>query len=271
MIDSSDPSHAQLIGEGIMKKKPTRSVFVVSMLFMLISTLIAACGPRTWDYVALGDSWPAGYGLEKSYVDYYAEFIEQDLGVEVVVQNFSKTGQSASVLHYQLLNNQELREAIQEAEVITIFTGWNDLYSKLDVFRSGECGGEDNLDCIRNEVAALNADIEAILDEILSLTSLQDTLIRIAEPPIPWMNSWLYNDWFDILRGPCYEDWVEHLIEAAEERGITVVFTYHVLNGPNGDQPMDETLTHSDGMHPNAEGHQLLARLHREAGYEFAP
>jgi len=227
---------------------------------------------NTWDYVALGDSYPAGFGVEKSYVDYYAEFIEQDLGVQVEIHNFSVSGQSATTLLYKLRKDDELREAIKEAEVITIYTGWNDLFSELDQYGKGICGGEDNLDCIREEVAGLKTDIDAILDEILSLTSTQDTLIRIADTDIPVANSWIYKGWFDILKGPAYDDWREHLIRAAEQRGITVIYSYHALNGPNGDQPVDDSLTREgDVIHLNEEGHKLIAKLHREAGYEFVP
>ena len=254
-----------------MKNRQLLMVIAFCGLSVLVSALTAGCGPKTWDYVALGDSWPAGYGVEKSYVDYYAEFIEQDLGVQVEVHNFSVSGQSATLLLGQLRNNVEIREAIQAAEVITIYTGWNDLFRQLELYRREECGGEDNLDCIRERVVTLNANIDGILDEILSLTSTQDTLIRIAENGIPLMNSWLDKGWFEILRGPCYEDWSEHLIAAAEARGITVVYTYHVLNGPDGDQPMDESIMQSDAIHPNDEGHKLLARLHRDVGYEYGP
>ncbi len=254
-----------------MKNKQLLMVIGLCGLTVMVSALTAGCGPKTWDYVALGDSYPSGHGVEKSYVDYYAEFIEQDLEVQVEVHNFSRSSQSATLLLDQLRNKPEIREAIREAEVITIYTGWNDLFRQLEFYKREECGGEDNLDCIREEVVALNADLEAILDEILSLTSAQDTLIRIAESNIPVMNSWLYKGWFEILRGPCYEDWRVPLIEAAEARGITVVYTYHVLNGPDGDLPMDESITQSDGIHPNEEGHKLIARLHREVGYEYGP
>ena len=70
------------------------------------------------------------FGVEKSYVDYYAEFIEQDLGVEVEVHNFSREWSDRNNLtRYKLRKNQELREAIKEAEVITIYTGLNDIWT----------------------------------------------------------------------------------------------------------------------------------------------
>ena len=254
-----------------MRHKHSRILLPMLVLSALPGTLVAGCADRTWDYVALGDSTPARYGVSHSYVDYYAEFIEEDLGVQVEVHNYSRSGQTTSSLLGQLRDREELREAIQEAEVITIWAGWNDLSTPLDKYRSELCGGKDNLDCIREAVAELNANVDAILDEILSLTSPRDALIRIADVGIPFVKTWTYNGWFDALQGPCYEVWRDHLIEAAEERGITVVYTYHVLNGPNGDRAVDEGITQNDGVHFNEEGHRLIARLHREAGYAHAP
>jgi lysophospholipase L1-like esterase len=237
------------------------------MLLLSLAVAGAACTDRTWDYVALGDSTPAGYGVGESYVHFYAQAIEEDLDVRVEVHNFSRSGQTTSSLLSQLEANEELREAIRRAEVITIWTGWNDLGEPLGRYRANECGGEDNLDCIQEVVAELNAHIDAILDEILSLSDPQDALIRIADVGIPFVNTWTYNGWFDTLKGPCYEAWRDHLIEAAEARGITMVYTYYALNGPGGDRPVDPSLTQSDGVHFNEEGHRLIASLHREAGY----
>ena len=61
-------------------------------------TLIAKRGDTSWDYVALGDSTPTGYGLLESYVEYYAAFIEEDLGVKVEIHNFAQDGQSTRIL-----------------------------------------------------------------------------------------------------------------------------------------------------------------------------
>ena len=72
----------------------------------------------------------------------------QNLRGQVEVRNFSQSGQSASLLLYFLREKQELREAIQKAEVITIYTGWNDLFEPRDRYCNEILGGEDNLDCI---------------------------------------------------------------------------------------------------------------------------
>jgi lysophospholipase L1-like esterase len=240
---------------------------ILTLAILLMGTLAAGCTDRICDYVALGSSIPAGWGVDKSYVDYYAELIEQDLGVQVELHNFSRSGRSTTVLLDRLRKSEELRDAIREAEVVTIWTGWNDLWKELELYGREECGGEDNLDCIREETANLKTDFDAIFDEILSLTSVQDTHVLVAETSIPVVKSWKYKGWFDTLQEPCYEEWRAHMVESAEARSITVAYTYHALNGPGGDEPVDGRLLQSDGIHFTEEGHRLVAELHRAAGY----
>jgi hypothetical protein len=233
-------------------------------------TLIARRGDTSWDYVALGDSTPAGDGVLESYVDYYAAFIEEDLGVKVQIHNFAQNGQSTRVLLGHLGGSEKLREAIRGAEVITVWIGWSDLRRPVELHRSGTCGGTDNLDCIREAVEGLNSNFDAILDEILSLSSPTDTLIRIADVGNHLVGVWKEQGRFDDLKGPCFGAWRDHIVESAEQRGVTVVYTYHVLNGSNGDESWTEKgLSQADGTHFNKEGHRLLARLHREIGYSY--
>jgi hypothetical protein len=65
------------------------------------STLIAERGETSWDLVALGDSTPAGYGvgLDRSYVQIYAEYLKEDLGVTVDVHNYA-TGSPRTVANW---------------------------------------------------------------------------------------------------------------------------------------------------------------------------
>ena len=119
-----------------------------------------------WDYVALGNSIPAGYGVNRqSYVTYYAEFIEDDMGVQVVVHNYSIPGQTTKQLLRSLQNDQQLRDAIKEAEVITIWTGWNDICPLIGSSRfgmNGLCGKWDDLDfgCVREGVRRIKTDFK---------------------------------------------------------------------------------------------------------------
>ena len=229
------------------------------------SVLTPTPSTLTYDYVALGDSTPAGFDVDTAYVDYYAEYIESDLGVPVNVLNWARSGQTAHSLLYALQDISDLRDDISEAEIITIWTGWNDLQGLVGQYRSGDCGGLDNLNCIREKVDRLNADIDAIIGEILTLRSLDNTLILIANVGNPFVESWEAVGILDELREPLVEVWVHHIEQAATDYGIVFVDSYSVLNGPNGDEAVPDEL--SIGVHFSERGHRLLADLHRAAGY----
>ena len=86
-------------------------------------------GPSGWTCVALGDSWtqsPCG----KSYVAYYADHIEADLGVKVRALNEGKGGSvtgmfSSDELLSALRSDQQLRNEISGAKVVTFLIGGN--------------------------------------------------------------------------------------------------------------------------------------------------
>jgi lysophospholipase L1-like esterase len=220
----------------------------------------------SWLYVALGDSLPAGYGAGSSYVDYYAEYIEADLGVKVTAHNWAEGGETTGSLLGKIRQNQGLREDIRKAQVITIWIGGNDIFWE-DCIK----GDAVDMECIRTPVTRLEQNIDAILAQILSLTSTTRTLILIANIAIP---NHVFDDWqtrglFDELKGPAFEDWSNYMVQAATNQNISVVDSYRALNGPNGDQKLSEEYMQADGIHPNEIGHRFLADLHRQVGYEF--
>ncbi|MCP4605309.1 MAG: hypothetical protein GY847_33120 [Proteobacteria bacterium] len=229
--------------------------------------------PALWDYVALGDSIPAGYGVGKSYVTYYAEYIEADLGVTVTVHNWAVSGQTTRKLLMDVQNNQELWDAISEAEVITIWTGWNDVTPLIGLERynvESKCGDGENLDmdCVREGVEALEADIDALLTEILSLQSVDDALIRIADSCNHFVGEWKEAGVYQEFKGPVFEDWSNAIAQIASKHDVSIVHTYPALNGQNGDQEIAAEYLWLDGIHFSAEGHTLIANLHRDLGYE---
>jgi len=225
----------------------------------------------TWDYVALGDSTPTGYGVQKSYIDIYADYIEADLGVTVRVHNWARNGQSAAQLLAALQGDQALRDDIHEAEVITIWTGANDILPRVGIYPAGGiCGKWEELDmeCVREGVTTLKASIDAIIAEILSLRGPDETLILIADVGNPLASQWKELGLLDELKGPVMEDWINHIGQAAEKNNLYVVHTYRVINGPNGDnEGAPPEISQVDRLHFNEEGHRLLADLHREVGY----
>jgi lysophospholipase L1-like esterase len=206
----------------------------------------------------------------QSYAEIYAEYVEQDLGVAVRVHHWARNGQRASELLTALQEDQELRDDIREAEVITIWTGFNDVAPAIGVKPGGGvCGPwqELDLDCVGERVAGLNASIDAIIAELLDLCDPDETLILFADVGNPLAEQWREMGLLDELKGPVMEEWIGHIADACEETGISVVHTYRVLNGAEGGGGVGPELMQDDGLHLNSAGHGLLADLHRQVGY----
>ena len=240
------------------------------------ATLIAERGDTTWDLVALGDSTPTGYGVgaENSYVNLYASYISEDLKVDVVVHNWA-TNSTRTVLDWvEVIRTDEgLREDLRNAEVVTICLGWHDLIPNIGVFgKGGPCykRGEIDLDCFRSVTDPMEQGFDDLLSEITSLASPNETLILIADTGNPFVDAWIEYGTLDTLKGPAYEEWRNHLMEAAEKHGVHVVNTYHATNGSSGDQSLPSEYSQADGLHFSELGHKLLADLHREVGYKYS-
>jgi len=223
--------------------------------------------PRQINYVALGDSIPGcwGVGLD-CFPNYFADYLQQDLGGEVHLQNMAITGDRTAHLLDHLQNDAKFRQAVADSNVITVWIGVNDLPTPQLLYMNELCGGEDNLNCVRKSVSETNENIDRILDEILALNTAEDTRIMIADNAIPqsFVEDWKDHGCLDVLKREIYGAMQEHLIKVASERGIIVVSTAQVINGPLGDQE-SANLYIEDKLHFNKDGHRLIADIFREA------
>jgi lysophospholipase L1-like esterase len=242
------------------------------------STLIAERGDTKWDLVTLGDSTPTGYGVgaDPSYVQIYAGYIEEDLGVDVVVHNWA-TNRTKTVSDWveKVRNNEELREDLRNAEVITMWLGWHDVIPNIGIGRGGPCykrADEVDVDCLGEVTKPMQDGYDKLLSEIVSLASPDETQILIADVGIPslFIARWKEYGTLDVLKRHAYEVWRDYIIQAASKHNVHVVHTYEVINGSNGDQEMPSEYMQPDGIHFNEHGHKLLADLHRKLGYEYS-
>ena len=232
--------------------------------------LIAERGETTWDLVALGDSTPTGYGVgaQYSYVQILAGYIEEDLGVDVEVNNWA-TNNTRTVARWveEVRDNQDLRDDLQNAEVITIWLGWHDVIPKIGLGKGGPCYRRDevDLDCLRGVTDPMQNGFDELLSEIVALADPAETLILIADVGIPgrFVAKWKEYGTLDLLKREAYEVWRDYIIQSASEHKVHVVHTYEVINGPNVDQESQE-YSQSDGLHFNKQGHELLADIHRK-------
>jgi lysophospholipase L1-like esterase len=218
-------------------------------------TSISSEAPTEWHYVALGDSEAVCCGL-RSYPQYYAEFIEQDLNVKVNLRNFGGAGTSDELL--ERLGTEPYQDAISEAQVVTIVITMNDLLS---------CP-QGNRECAEERLTTAMANYAAILEEILALRSTSDTIIRAQTYDNPFVNRWKEQGVLE-ERKSMLDRWNQRIIEIATKYDIPVARVYQDFNGPDGDQdPGGKGYVSTDGLHNSDAGVRRMAELLRELGYE---
>jgi lysophospholipase L1-like esterase len=216
-----------------------------------------------WDYIALGDYM---VGMYDSFAVPYAAHIEADLGVKVRLnKSWARAVMTSGALLGRLRTNQNMRDAISEAEIVTLVIGGNDLIDPMEPDGHGGCDGEDTTDCLRDRLESFRVNYDAIIAELFTLCSPK-TIIRT----MTYYYGSLADYGFDGDLRPFYGPVNDHVIQAASEHNIPVALVHLAFNGPDGNEdPADKGYLSDDGLHPNEVGAALIADLHRELGYEF--
>jgi hypothetical protein len=220
-----------------------------------------------WDYVALGESITVGM------TNRYAEILEQDLGVTILLHDWQVPNAHSSTLLEKLRTNEQLRQDLREAEVITLDIPLGVIASAMRTFafeEPGGCGGVDNQDCIREAFSIYMTDTDEIIAEIVSLRMPSEALIRVMDTWQLKVRETKESGSFGMYN----QHWREanaHIFEVATRCGIPVARIYDAFMGVDGiEDPRELGLVGSDGLHPTRDGSALMAELFRNLGYDYA-
>ena len=251
------------------KKLLLTCIIVFIMIFIFQSnTIIQSQTDQELIYLtAFGDSTPAGLGVKpsESYVRIYSEYVEEDLKVEVEVNNWAEDKKrNISEWVHQVTTNEEFRDDLEKADIITIWIGWHEimpyLYKTDRVYKK-----ELNMTTNR-----MGEQFDLLFDEITRLAEPKNTLIIVSETGIPpaIIKTWKDIGHFQELKQYAYEDWRKQLIQAAKKHNVKVVPTYKTLNGKQGNSNLPDIYFQEDKVHFSIKGHKLLADIHRNLGYD---
>ncbi len=234
-------------------------------------TLTSTPDIPVWDYVAFGSSVVSLWG-DYSYTVPYAQYIEADLGIKVSIHNKGIPGSTIVELLDGIRSKPAWRDALGDAEVVTVYIGGNDLdFQLMGEYKSGKCGGEDNMDCMRNFYLEINDNFDALFEEILSLCS-PSTIIRASTLYYGSLKVFDFNE--DLA--PFYRLTNEQILLSAAEHNIPVARVDIAFNGSGGDESsIEKGYVEADtpgsmvgGLHPTHQGSYVIADAHRELGYE---
>jgi len=129
---------------------------------------------------------------------------------------------------------------------------------------------------IQKAFAVWRETFDAVIDEILSLRSTSDTIIRAIDYPNPWVGLLKKQGIFDQVK-PNLAAFVEQIVEAASEHNIPVARVSLAWNGPNLDEdPAAKDYICGDpyqlpavgNVHPDDAGSRVIADVLRKLGYK---
>jgi hypothetical protein len=161
-----------------------------------------------------------------------------------------------------ILNNEQWREDLRQAEMVTLSIGFNDATPSLHAYEKQKCGGEDNLDCMREIYETLKSNYDAMLDELLELCA-PGTIIRVVTLYHGDLAQWGYPN-----SAPLYRTLNEQILASASERNIPVARADVAFNGPEGGQTPDSEYIQPNSIHTTPLGAAVIGNLLRDLGYE---
>lgn len=263
------------LGKIFSKRTFCLSVCSLFLLAQLATPSMAAA--QSTIYTALGDSLAFGLfaPIGEGYVLEYAEHIQTDTGVSVAPINLGIPGWTSSDLVDAVRGNLLFRLSIATSSVVTLDIGGNDLLDARSSYHNRTCGGADNQDCLRATIATFKSNWSAILNEILSLRSTSNTVIRTMDVYNPFVNedrgqdTWPNDQGNDFQVTKVYlDDLNNYIATTSASHNIPCARVYQAFNGPNGDHdPRELDYIAFDGLHPNGSGHAKIAELFRNLGY----
>lgn len=220
-----------------------------------------------WSYTALGDSLAVGILASQGYVSRYDQYIHTDTGNSAPLADLGQNGWTSTDLLTALQTNSSLRTAVAKASVVTWDIGGNDLLRAREAFLNQSCGGSDNQDCLRSAVATFSNNWDAIVAEIMALRQPGATILRTMDLYNPFVAEDQANGQFNTLNS-YLTDVNQHVASSAARNGIPYARVHDAFNGSTGEKdPRAAGLISVDGVHPNDNGHKLIADLLRQLGY----
>jgi len=236
--------------------------------------LLAGCSNGTgspathWQYTALGDSLAVGVlDSQGGYVKRYENYITTDTGVTVSLTNLGVNGAHSGDLLKSLQDDPNYRSHVSSSQVVTWDIGGDDLLHAINLFRHNQCGGADNQDCLRLAVTSFMPNWDAIVQQILALRDKNQTIIRTMDIYNPFVAKLMVDGTFSAVE-PYLDLENQHIAASAKANGIPMAQVHLAFNGPNGDlDPVAKGLITVDGVHPNDQGHKVIADAFRAWGY----
>ncbi|WP_449622385.1 SGNH/GDSL hydrolase family protein [Robertmurraya sp. Marseille-Q9965] len=202
--------------------------------------------PKSYTIVSVGDSLTQGVGdstKRGGYLPYLEERLEKEKGIkDATIYNYGVSGNRTSQV-LNRLKNQEVKGAIQKADIVLITTGGNDVMKVVK-----ENFPELNLRDFDRELISYEKNLSSVLDTI-----------RKENPDVTIGLIGLYNPFYSLFSDVKE---MELVTDKWNQVSQTVLARYdNTLFVGIADifKESEENLLYTDYFHPNDKGYQLMA------------
>lgn len=225
--------------------------------------------PTTHAVLALGDSVPSGAACSCSpFPSVYGSLLARRTGGHVHVDNYAVSGLDTDGLLAQL-HQAETVEAVRRADVFLVTIGANDFEDRHDQVVSAACATPVAPDCVSDEMDSMRANLAKALAEIRALRRGRPTTVLVT-------GYWNVFEDGDVAQHASGTEGLKASIQLtlrvnAAISSVSAVAGAHYVDlfkpfQSRGRGPGIDSLLAADGDHPDAAGHQLIARTLLAAG-----
>jgi lysophospholipase L1-like esterase len=215
-------------------------------------------GPRAVDVAALGDSVTSGSNCNCSgFPQLYGDLLQARTGGTVHVDNLGVGGLDSNGL-LQSLNQTTSPTAVATARaaVVLLTIGANDFGDHHDDVTSGQC----STDCVADEFEQLTSNLDRILNRIHVLRDGLPTTILVTGYWNVFEDGQVARNQYPASGRIASDQLTVRTNDAIAAASHADDATYVDIYSPFEDSTDITGLLASDGDHPNAAGHALIAR-----------
>jgi len=251
-----------------------KAILILTTLIMILSsckpnkpvvtepTIISKEGKQVINYLILGDAWMWDWNK------FYAQYIQEDLGISVITHNLSDSDKlSSTMLLKSLKKEAKIREQVSTADIIT--------FNADPGFSNGFCMNKstekEGNNCFDETIENWRKNFRSIIHEIKLLAGSKGVVLQtMTFQHSPYFSDmWKKNDRFDECI-QCWRDLNQALLEVAREEEIQTANVYQVFNGLDGLQNPEDNGYDTKGdfdLLSNESGYVVIAGLFRSLGY----
>ena len=207
--------------------------------------------------VGLGNSLPSGTACScVNFVSAYAAMVAAGTNTKATVDNDAVSGSTSADVVNQLAKG-DVQAQVKSANTVLIMTGANDFNDAFDQVSLGASAAEtyapvatavqDNVTTIVEKIHTLNASAHVVVLDYWA--AMEDGAVAAKD-----------YDAATMAASTASTTYVNNsLAVAAKATGAVYVSTYTAFKGPTGTNDPTALLA-ADGDHPDAAGHQIIAR-----------